>query len=389
MEAVAPVLTPDGWRRIPRATRETLQSAGLVIQGPAAQRVRCPVCAHAHYERVIARPDREGNLQYFINCPKEMRVQIKDADRQTWRVNVEAVATAVSASLCLVGVVRPMGSDRVYHCGHYLRNDIRMDVYLARGLCRKDGRQIATSVPRSIVRPLVLAPKELPAGKLWAEMEPSLVLMSTAAWLENGQLVVDSRLVEQAFLRASRGDYSTANVFRSRGDFWDVAFDGSEIIHVARSVGMAYIARLLAQPHESIPAVTLLAARAGIDPRVPTGSTGKMLDERMKTDLRRAYADLMAQREEAEKNNDFGTLDALEKEMDQLTVELSQRLGLYGHAREGSDVDRVRKSVSMAVSRGITDLGKKLPKIETHLTAAISSGLFFKYAPDREIDWLL
>ena len=68
------------------------------------------------------------------------------------------------------------------------------------------------------------------------------------------------------------------NMFQRRGEFWQLSFDGGTKF-LKDSIGLGYIARLLMEPHRDIPAVTLLAARIGIDPLVTTGSSGEVLDD--------------------------------------------------------------------------------------------------------------
>lgn len=389
LEAGDPTLSSIGWRSIPREQRDVLLAAGLVVPGPTAELVRCPACAHAHFERVISRPGPNGEPRLYIRCPANLRVPIDDEHRRSFRVLVEAVVGAIAGSFNLTGSVRALQHDRLWHCGRFEQRAIRMDVYFARGLANRDGAAVAQALPRAVVSPLILVPSNHPSGAPWREPTPSVFPLNTVAAFVDGRLVVDPACVRQAWLRASRGDASAPFMFHRAGDFWDVAFEGSDIQHVRDSVGIEYLARLLADPHKHFPAATLLAARAGIDARQLSGSSGKALDEEAKKSIKAKYDDLMDRKTEAEKQNDQGALDAATTELDKLSVELSRRLGLGGRAREDSDADRVRKSVSMAVSREIETLSEKLPPLGQHLLASISSGRFFKYAPDREIDWLL
>jgi hypothetical protein len=317
-----------------------------------------------------------------------MRVPISVADRQTWRVDVAAVATAMSESLGMAGVVKSLGSDRVYQCGQHAWRDLRVDVYLARGLHRQNAAQVAERIPRGIVPPIVFVPCERPADMLWPEPAPTVITLNTIAQLDAGRLAIDGRLIDQVLLRRTRGDTLPNNVFRCRGDYWEVAFDGSEVKLLKNSVGLSYIARLLAEPHKSIPAVSLLAARAGIDSQFLSGSSGEMLNEEGKSEMKKAYSDLIAQRDEAIENADIGRRDDANARLEQLAVELSRRLNVQGKAREESDAERVRKSVSMAVAREIKVITNNLVPLGSHLSA-ITSGTYFKYAPDREVDWLL
>lgn len=389
LEAADPTLSPIGWLSIPKSQREILFAAGLVVAGPASELVRCPACTQAHFERVVSRPGPNGAANLFIRCPENLRVPITDEHRRCWRVNVEAVVDAIAGSLELKGGTRAICKDVLWHCGRFEQRGVRMDVYFARGLGNRDCATVAESLPRSVVLPLVLVPLSHPGGTPWREPTPTVFTLATVAALVEGRLVVDAGCVRQAWLKSARGDVSAAFIFRRVGDFWDVAFDGSEIKHIRDSVGMEYLARLLWEPHKHIGAATLLAARAGIDARQLSGSSGEALDEEGKRSLKSRYEAVMDRKTEAEKRNDQGALDAATAELDQLSIELNRRLGLGGRAREDSDADRVRKSVSMAVAREIEILSEKVPPAGQHLLASVSSGRFFKYSPEREIDWLL
>ncbi len=177
------------------------------------------------------------------------------------------------------------------------------------------------------------------------------------------------------------------SVFQRQNDIWRLAFDG-ETAQLKDSVGMGYIARLLLEPNRDIPAVTLLAARAGIDPRLASGSAVEVLDnvglERLKT----AYRELLQEIEEAESNNDLHRAEKLRSELDSLSTELARVIGLGGRVRKVTDADRVRKAVSMAVTRATTRIKKEHAVLGRHLETSISMGLTFRYAPEREITWL-
>lgn len=177
------------------------------------------------------------------------------------------------------------------------------------------------------------------------------------------------------------------NTFVLQGDMWVVSFEGTTA-YMSNSVGMAYIARLLAEPQQELAAVTLLAARAGIDPRFASGSSGEILTDETRENYRRRYQELQDEMEEAKTNNDLGQIETFEGEMEALTNELASATGLGGRSREKSDIEKVRKSVSMAVSRDIERIGKQHEALGRHLLAAIGSGRTFRYAPEIETEWL-
>ena len=69
------------------------------------------------------------------------------------------------------------------------------------------------------------------------------------------------------------------NVFRRLGHCWVIKYD-SKMVLLHSPSGLSYIARLLVDPARKIPAAFLLAAEMGIDPRIPVGSSGPILDAR-------------------------------------------------------------------------------------------------------------
>ena len=74
--------------------------------------------------------------------------------------------------------------------------------------------------------------------------------------------------------------------------------------------------------------------------------------------------------------------------MEQLAEAVATATGLGGRTRELSDIEKVRKSVSGAVSRDLERISSEHESLGRRLTTAISSGRIFRYAPEREISWL-
>jgi hypothetical protein len=101
------------------------------------------------------------------------------------------------------------------------------------------------------------------------------------------------------------------------------------------------------------------------------------------------HQELQADVYRATECNDVGRVEQLEREMDHLASGLASATGLGGRRRERSDIERVRKSVSMAVSRAITTVEKRHEALGRHLTVSITSGLTLRYAPEREMEWLI
>ncbi len=388
MESVDPTLMPDGWRRLEPNVRDALVTSGIFVRGDPVERVRCPVCTPSHFEPVIARTGKDGSIEHFIKCPREMRVRVHADDLQTWRAEVGAVARKLAESAALVGDVRSLGGDRIWHCGHLVVRGVRVEVLLVRGLCRADGASVAASIPRSPLQRLVLVPSGVPDLTVWGSHVPMVLPLRSIANIDGDTISIDRDVITHAAQRLLRDGLVAPNLFHRRGENWDIGFDGGEVLSFTDSVGIAYIARLLSEPNVQIPAVTLLASRAGIDPRIPSGSSGSAIDDRGRTELRAEYQDLMKELVEARAMNDVARIQALEVRVERLTQELANRLGIGGRAREATDAERVRKSVSMAVSRDIDRIADKLPELGRHLRTTVSAGLFFSYAPESDPEWV-
>jgi len=89
------------------------------------------------------------------------------------------------------------------------------------------------------------------------------------------------------------------HVFQCWGQKWVVKFAGeTRIMDDIR--GMFYIPRLLAEPDRDVPAVSLLAAAAGIDRRVATGTSGPLLTAEVYEEYRKQYFEAKEELDEAE-----------------------------------------------------------------------------------------
>lgn len=177
------------------------------------------------------------------------------------------------------------------------------------------------------------------------------------------------------------------NVFQREGAVWHFTFAGTSAV-AGDLRGLHYLSQLLREPGRNISAIDLSANRSGIDPRSINGSDGELIDDEAKRDYRRRSEELQHELAVAEANHDFGNIEKLQEELNALTTELARATGLGGRLREKSDVQRVRKSVSMAVSRAtdrITEVHQSLGK---HLNAFVIPGTVFRYEPDPAINWL-
>ncbi len=146
--------------------------------------------------------------------------------------------------------------------------------------------------------------------------------------------------------------------FRREGAVWTLVLDG-RVTRLRHMVGLAHLARLLAEPAREVHVADLVeAAYAGRRERDArhaitgdSGDAGEQLDARARAQyvarLRQAREEL----EEALAANDRGRGERLEEEIGFLEDELSRGYGLDGRARRaGSAHERARLAVTRAPS---------------------------------------
>lgn len=177
-------------------------------------------------------------------------------------------------------------------------------------------------------------------------------------------------------------------VFRRIGQVWVLKYDGKMVL-MKDAAGLSYLARLLLDPGRVFPAAFLLAAEAGIDPRITTGTSGRPLDDEAMTTYTQEYRELQEDLEEAEGRNDLGRVAQIKSKLEIFGTQIAEATGFGGRKREKTDAERVRKNVSMAVSRAIDSIHDEHLTLGKHLRRFVSSGLSFCYDPEKEPGWLI
>jgi len=177
--------------------------------------------------------------------------------------------------------------------------------------------------------------------------------------------------------------------FRKEGDFWVVRFAGKQTV-LKDTVGMTYIAELLAQPYKKVFAPDLLQAVSGQPVSDHAGDAGELADDQAVEEAKRRYLELQEELDEANRNNDMAAQSRLEAEMEKILDYLKTVKGLGDRTRKGSDdADKIRRSITQAIGRVVKSLGEadKLPEASQHLSNALNTGLFMSYDPEEVLPW--
>jgi hypothetical protein len=318
-----------------------------------------------------------------------LRAEVRPAEMRLFAADVERLVQYIRSAHSLTGDCMALASDRVWHCGRLDWYGTSRDVLFARGLLRKDSVSIRSAFARKqLVHPIVLVPLEIPPPEFWTGRSPAIVQLSGMASMREGKLEIDAHFLTAVLTQMDTEQAAAANVFRSEGDMWVLRFDGKKVpFH--DSVGLEYIAHLLSKPYTSIPAIELFSLRAGIHPRVAKGSDGEILDRLGKQTLQRRFAEAKEELDLARKNHDVGKIEDLQREMTEIASEVRRATGLGGRLRKDkTDADKVRKSVSTAVSRAIDHIKKEHETLGRHLKSSIFTGYDLHYSPERSIAWM-
>jgi predicted ATPase len=184
-----------------------------------------------------------------------------------------------------------------------------------------------------------------------------------------------------------------SNIFRHEGEYWAVTFAGTTC-RIRNILGVRYLAQLLTHPHEEIHVLTLAAEEPSLASSLPTGGVqadvarasftdaGEVLDPQARTAYRQRLRDLQEELAEAQSFNDPGRVEKLQAEIDFLTHELAQAVGLGGRGRKAASVaERARVNVTKRIKIALRKISEQHPTLGEHLTQTIRTGTFCVYAP--------
>jgi hypothetical protein len=168
---------------------------------------------------------------------------------------------------------------------------------------------------------------------------------------------------------------------RRLGPVWQFTFAGKEAA-VAPSKGLADIARMLAAPGREIHVLDLY------DAPVRAAAAGELADHRAIATYRRRLADLDAEIDDADRDNDPERVAQSTLERDALIDEIRRVTGVGGRQRQFANhpAERARKAVTGRVRDAIRKLEPVLPDLAAHLQRTIVTGMYCRYRPDT-VDW--
>ena len=371
-------LTADDLDRLDGAFRDFLLRERVLVRAENADHVACDACHEHHVEQVCRLPGT-GTARFRIYCPHAGWTEVPPHRLQQWRVDRSMVAGMLSRLIGTANAPETVVARRLWWLGTLESGGGNCNVYFAihqkavelstlgRATVAKRGRSILI-VPR-----IAESPQE--------GFVATVALGEAFRWDGTTLVLQEDRL--RAALPVEGGEDA---VFRREGETYRISYAGHSFT-LRQSVGLDYLAELLCRPRQPMPAVTLLATRAGVEAGAMKGSSGKVLDSQARREYEARGRELMCELEDARACNDMGRIEACQEELDKLARELAKATGLGGRDREKRDADKVRKSVSVAVKRAVQNISKHNKELGRHFEASLTYGSELCYSPEREVNW--
>jgi len=169
-----------------------------------------------------------------------------------------------------------------------------------------------------------------------------------------------------------------------QGRRWRIAVNGRFAL-VDDSVGLRYLATLIANPGVDVPALQLAASGGSPRRQAPAGAPQQVLDQQAITQYRTRLQGLREQIEQIEQAEALGSADRadlLRSEAEWLVDELQAQTGLGGRPRQfADDGERARIAVGKAIRRALRRVAAADPVIGAELRDAVQTGMLCCYRP--------
>jgi hypothetical protein len=167
------------------------------------------------------------------------------------------------------------------------------------------------------------------------------------------------------------------------GRVWDIEWAGRSAT-VPHSVGIEYLAQLVANPGVEIDAIALASGHA----MTGRGSAGSaLLDATAVADYRRRISELHADIDDAELCADLERASRARIELDEVVDQLARASGLSGSMRPfADDVERARISVHKALKRAVRSITEADAELGADIGARLVTGQRCAFRPANRCD---
>ena len=195
---------------------------------------------------------------------------------------------------------------------------------------------------------------------------------STVPW-QSRTLASLSRLYDGLELRL--GAPSKAPTLRREGELWSIESPEGRTLRLKDSKGLSYLERLFCQPGRELHVLEIIGMGFA-------GDAGPVLDEKAKAEYRERLHELRGVIDEAERFHDAPRAEQAREEMEALTRQLAEAVGLGGRDRRStSDIERARINVQRCLKEALDRIGAADPAFGRYLNATVTTGTYCSFKP--------
>jgi len=201
------------------------------------------------------------------------------------------------------------------------------------------------------------------------------------------------------------------NLFRKKGNQWQIRYAGGELFSMGDAVGLFYIAYLLDRPKEDVTPLQLWNEhpdhRADPESQSHSGAKqrsespdesakshvthgGEMVDKKALRQYKNRLGEIRMKTAEAKQEGDYGKVAELQNEHEFIRKEVRSATNLGGDPKVFSDkAKNVTDAVRNAIDRSIAKIEKTDPKLWQHLDNAVHrKPPPYSYRFEEPIDWV-
>jgi hypothetical protein len=384
-----------------------LEASGLLEPSTPLESVTCPGCDEACLMPVEIRAHSDGRRgSAFVACDRRDDiglVPLRPDQIRCWQLSGAAAARGLAAALQLPEPRQPIPPLQCWTLGtlelltgaitvHF--SLVPLDQELAprlHGVGDAGRSHLLLLPPRMLCPSLPANVRAVDLGEVLDWNGRGISLSATALLSRIGSPVALSR---PPFL------------FRRDGDgIWNIRFEGQDCPSMRDLVGLRHLRHLLQNPGRPMSARELLTLNGAPNAGIATDTesevsalvqqgldirhrdlTGPTLDEQARRAYQKRIREIDRLLEEAPLAQP--RRDQLERERDALVSEVMQAHGFQGRPRGTSDDERNRISVTNAIRRTVSDLGRRCPRLGVHLKQSIKTGQTLMYHPAEPVSWM-
>lgn len=163
----------------------------------------------------------------------------------------------------------------------------------------------------------------------------------------------------------------TDNVFRREDDYRVIMYE-SDVFRLKETVGLGYLAKLLASPGREIHALEVVGSDVAL-----ASDAGPILDAEARRAYRERIDELTHELADAEQSRD---------ELEFLRAQLSSGEGLGGRDRpSASTSERARQAATKALKSALASIAAHSPELGRHLASTVRTGTYCRYEPDPRL----